>query len=69
MIVEAVDSVVEVVQAFPPDNLDLFARTHHRTVCPAPGKLPTRHHPEPPALAVGAILRPVSISIEAAIRG
>lgn len=70
MIVEAVEGAVEAAHAFPPDTLERFVREHHLTVYsepPAsyrPAAIPSRLLSEP-----GLILRPVSISIEAAIRG
>jgi hypothetical protein len=70
MIIEAVEGLVEVVHAFPPDSLERFVSTNHLTVYPAPpatyrpAAIPSHLLSQP-----GLILRPVSISIEAAIRG
>jgi hypothetical protein len=70
MIVEAVEGAVEVAHVFPPDSLERFVRTHRLTVYPAPpasyrpAAIPSHLLSQP-----GLILRPVSISIEAAIRG
>ena len=70
MIVEAVEGAVEAAHLCPPDTLDRFVRTYHLTVYPAPpasyrpAAIPSHLLSQP-----GLILRPVSISIEAAIRG
>ena len=70
MIVEAVEGAVEVAHAFPPDSLERFVHTHHLAVYPSPpasyrpAAIPSHLLSQP-----GLILRPVSISIEAAIRG
>jgi len=70
MIVEAVEGAVEAAHLCPPDTLDLFVRTYQLTVYPAP---PASYRPAAISSHLlsqpGLILRPVSISIEAAIRG
>lgn len=69
MIVEAVEGAVEAAHACPPDTLDRFLREHRLTVHPErppgyrPAAIPSNLLQQP-----GLILRPVSISIEAAIR-
>ena len=69
MIVEAAEGAVEAAHACPPDTLERFLRENRLTVYPEPpasyrpAAIPSQLLQQP-----GLILRPVSISIEAAIR-
>jgi hypothetical protein len=69
MIVEAVEGAVRAAHEFPPDSLERFVAEYGLTVHPKPPRtyrpaaIPSHLLSQP-----GLILRPVSISIEAALR-